>query len=101
MPMPPYPIYCYSSGCKSLAVYKIASRWSDGLSSELKTYGLCCESCLSAWFQKSRQKQMQCKLATGETLDPAGIYHLVAGERDQRLHRLPELEERLRTGVSA
>lgn len=99
MPMPPYLIHCYTKGCKNLAVYKIAARWSDGLASELKTYGLCCETCLPAWFQKSRQKQMQCKLTTGETLDPAGIYFLAAGERDRRLARVPELEEKLRQGA--
>jgi len=99
MPMPPYPIYCYTTGCKHLAVYKIAARWSDGMASELKTYGLCCEPCLPAWFQKSRQKQMQCKLTAGETLEPAGVYHLEAGERDRRLPRMPDLEERLRHGA--
>ena len=26
MPMPPYPIYCYTPGCKNLASYKIAGR---------------------------------------------------------------------------
>ena len=98
MLMPPYPVLC-SGCCDRLAQFKIASCWSDGVTQELKTYGLCCEACLPTWFQKSRQKQMQCKLTTGETLDPAGIYHLEAGERDRRLPRMPELEEKLRQGA--
>ena len=99
MAMPPYPIYCYTKGCKNLATHKIAARWSDGVAAELKTYGLCCEVCLPAWFQKSRQKQMQCRLSPGETLEPAGIYHLQAGQRDRGLSRMPELEEKLRQGA--
>lgn len=98
MPMPPFPIYCYTKDCKNLAEYKIAARWSDGRTSELKTYGLCCHPCLSAWFKRSRQKQMQCRLAPGETLEPAGVYHLEHGHRDRQLSRLVDLEEKLRSG---
>ncbi len=92
MPMPPYPIYCYTKGCRNLAVYKIAARWSDGVIAELKTYGLCCADCLSDWFRKSRAKQAACRLAAGETIEPCGIYRLQRGARDQQLHRLAELE---------
>jgi hypothetical protein len=99
MPMPAYPIYCYTKGCKHLAVYKIAARWSDGVRSELKNYGLCCEECLPAWFRQSRQKQMQCRLTAGESLEPAGIYHMQHGERDKALPRMPEIEEKLRSGA--
>ena len=53
MPMPPYPIYCYTQGCKNLASYKIAGRWSDGVQSELKTYSLCCADCLPACFRSA------------------------------------------------
>ena len=99
MPMPTYPLICYQPHCGRPAVYKIAARWSDGRQSELKTYGLCCEACLPAWFRKSRQKQMQCRLTAGETLEPAGIYHLEPGQRDRVLPRLPDLEDRLRREV--
>jgi hypothetical protein len=95
MPMPPYPIYCYTPGCGQLAVYKIAARWSDGLTHELKTYSLCCAQCLPAAFQRSRQKQASCRLAPGETLEPPGIYRLERGRRDQELERLVQLEEEL------
>src|SRR5712692_3914508 len=95
MPMPPYPIYCYSKGCKNLAVYKIAGRWSDGVVSELKTYGLCCVDCLPAWFRQRRSKQAACRLTTGESLEPPGIYSLQRGQRDQKLQRVEELEKQL------
>jgi len=95
MPMPSYPIYCYSRGCGRPAEYKIAARWSDGITQELKTYSLCCAECLPDWFHRSRQKQAACRLAPGETLAKPGIYALKHGSRDQALVRLAELEEQL------
>jgi hypothetical protein len=95
MPMPPYPIYCYTKDCPNLAVYKIAASWSDGVTSELKTYALCCADCLPNWFRQSRAKQAACRLTTGETLEPPGIYRLERAQRDRQLTRLPELEAQL------
>jgi hypothetical protein len=98
MPTFSYPIHCYTPGCKRPAVYKIAARWSDGLTEELKTYALCCAECLPESFRRSRQKQAACRLAPGETLEPPGVYRLARGQRDQQLHRLPELEAELAAG---
>jgi hypothetical protein len=95
MPMPPYQLYCYTKDCKNPAQYKIAAKWSDGVVSELKTYGLCCDDCLSKWFLRGRERYQACKLIPGETLDPPGIYRLERGHRDQVLPRLSELEERV------
>jgi hypothetical protein len=93
--MPSYPLYCYTRGCGRLAVYKIAARWSDGVTQELKTYALSCAECLKEWFQRSRAKQTACRLAPGETLEPPGIYTLERGRRDAQINRLPDLEARL------
>jgi hypothetical protein len=93
--MPSYPIYCYRKGCGRLAVYKIAARWSDGVTEELKTYALCCEDCLPDWFRLSRAKQSTCRLVARETLEAPGIYSLQRGQRDRQLRRLPDLEEKL------
>ena len=95
MPMPPYPILCYTRGCGRPALYKIAARWSDGVTHELKTYALCCTDCLSDWFRRSRQKQAACRLAKGEKLDPPGIFSLERGRRDAQISRLSDLEEQL------
>lgn len=92
-----YPIHCYGKDCKRLATYKIAARWSDGLTEELKTYNLSCEECLPALFRLSRDKQRACRLAPGEVLDPPGIYGLEHGRRDRQLQRLPDLEKTLGT----
>ena len=95
MPMPSYSVYCSTKGCKHLALYKIAARWSDGIESELKTYGLCCQDCLPRWFQQCREKHRQCRLTEKETLDAPGVYQLQRGQRDLSLSRLPELEQQL------
>src|ERR1700747_518185 len=78
--MSSYPIYCYTPDCGQLAVYKIAARWSDGLTEELKTYSLCCEECLPSLYAQSREKQKVCRLAARETLETPGIYRLQHGQ---------------------
>jgi hypothetical protein len=93
--MPPYPILCYEPGCGVPAAYKIAARWSDGLTSELKTYGLACEQHLPAWFRWSLERQASCRRAKDEILERPGIYLLGRGRRDVQLIRLAELEEQL------
>jgi hypothetical protein len=98
--MPPYPIYCYRKGCGKPAIYKIAARWSDGITEELKTYALSCEECLPEWFRHSLEKQRACRLAARETLEPPGIYLLQHGHRDRQLQRLKEKEHALTSGPS-
>jgi hypothetical protein len=93
MPMPPYPLHCYRPGCGEQAVYKIAARWSDGVTQELKTYALTCPACLAALYRRSRAQQRVCRLAPGETLDVPGIYELARGRRDHQLVRRPDLEQ--------
>jgi hypothetical protein len=93
--MPPYPILCYRRGCGRSAAYKIAARWSDGVTQELKTYALSCAECLPEWFRLSQAKQKACRQAPGESLEPPGIYHLERGQRDRQLQRLQDLEQQL------
>jgi hypothetical protein len=96
MPMPPYPLYCFTPGCGQPAVYKIAARWSDGVTEELKTYFLCCVACLPESFRRCCEKQAACRLVAGEILEVPGIYQLARGQRDRHLQRLPDLEQTLR-----
>jgi hypothetical protein len=97
MPLPGYTICCCTSGCPNRAVCKIASRWSDGLTEELKTYALCCRDCLAAAFRDSVRKQAACRLAEGEVLEAPGIYQLERGRRDAALVRLHDLEQQVRS----
>jgi hypothetical protein len=95
MPMPPYPVLCYWPGCGRSAVYKIAARWNDGETEELKTYSLCCESCLAELYLRAKRKQAACRLAPGESLAVPGIYQLARGRHDNQLTRRSDLEEEL------
>ncbi|HZT82749.1 MAG TPA: hypothetical protein VFA26_21140 [Gemmataceae bacterium] len=95
MPMRPYPVLCYTPGCGRPAVYKIAARWSDGVTEELKTYGLACADCLAGWFRRSRERQAACRRAPGEVLEAPGIYEWASGKRDRELVRRPDLERQL------
>ncbi|HZV04325.1 MAG TPA: hypothetical protein VE999_04475 [Gemmataceae bacterium] len=90
-----YPVRCYTRGCNELAVYKIAARWSDGVTQELKTYALSCPACLAETFRRSRAKQAACRLAPGETLESPSIYELTHGRRDSQLVRRDDLEQQL------
>ena len=98
MPMPPYPVLCYAPGCTALAVSKVAARWSDGLTSELKTYSLSCEKCLPTLFSQAKVNRDRCRLAAGESLDVPAIFKLARGERDHDLSRCENLEEQLTDG---
>ena len=95
MPMSPYPVICYTPGCGAPAVFKIAARWSDGSTHELKTYALTCPECLAASFAAAVAKRAACRLTIGETLDAPGVYELVRGSRDRSLTRRPDLESQL------
>jgi hypothetical protein len=92
MPMPPYPVICYTADCSNPAAYKIAARWSDGVTHELKTYYLACAACLPKLYASAVTKRAACRLAPGETLEKPGIYELNRGERDKALKRRPDLE---------
>lgn len=95
MPLSSYVIRCSAPGCEQPAVYKIAGRWSDGVTQELKTYALTCSACLATSFHRGRDKQAACRLAPGETLESPGIYELTRGRRDPQLHRRDDLEQQL------
>jgi len=95
MPMTRYPVCCYGAGCTAPAEFKVAARWSDGTTQELKTYSLACARCLRDLYAAARVKRAACRLARGESLDEPGIYVLRHGGRDQSLERREELERAL------
>ena len=95
MSMPPYPVMCYAAGCPHPAAFKIAARWSDGVTDELKTYYLACPACVPRLFASAVAKRAACRLASGETLDEPGVYELTRGGRDKQLKRRTDLEDQL------
>lgn len=90
--MPPYPVLCHAAGCDRPAAFKIAARWSDGLTRELKTYSLVCPDCVRAMLADARDRQRDCRLVPGESTEPVGVYELVPGQRDRELARRDDLE---------
>ena len=90
--MPPYPVNCCANGCPRQAAFKIAARWSDGVTRELKTYFLACTECLPELYRKARVKKAECRLAQGETLGDPEVFEMTRGRRDRELVRRPELE---------
>jgi hypothetical protein len=101
MPFPAYRIGCYGKGCDREAIFKIASRWSDGLTEELKTYSLCCAECLRDQYRLSLGKQSRCRLAAEEILDAPAIYQLKRGARDRELDRLRSREAEILAEIEA
>jgi hypothetical protein len=99
--MPTYPVSCHRRGCGHPALFKIAARWSDGITEELKTYALSCDQCLPTWYRQSCAKQTACRRAPGEILESPGIYRLARGRRDAQLERLVNLELQLGGASSA
>src|SRR5258708_4631422 len=88
-----YPITCTQPGCPRLAVYKIAARWSDGATEELKTYALCCAKCLSEVFRQSVQKNAAWRRVRGEAGERPGFFRLPTGRRDPQFQRCPEFKK--------
>jgi hypothetical protein len=82
-----YPVMCQTRGCVAPATRKVASAWSDGQTTELKTYALCCDSCLAEWYERAIDSWRTCRLTVGERLDRPGIY-----ERFPVSSRRPDLE---------
>jgi len=90
--LPAYRVACYAPGCANEAVYKIAARWSDGVTSELKTYFLACESCLPELYRVAKVKKAACRLAAGESLGEPQVFEMNRGRRDRELVRRAEFE---------
>jgi hypothetical protein len=95
-----YQVKCQTNGCETPAIYKVAATWSDGHTTELKTYALCCSNCLAYWYQQACRKQASCRLAAGETLEVPGIYELAPHQRDRDLQRRHDLETACRCALT-
>lgn len=93
MPMSAYPVMCYAAGCGAPALYKVAAKWSDGTTAELKTYSLACGGCLPKLLAAARERRAACRLGVGETLESPAVYELARGGRDRALSRRADLEE--------
>lgn len=71
-----YPIACQS--CGAPALYKIASRWTDDHTSELKTYALSCAACVESSLIDALRRRNACRTDPGERIDPPEVFELEA-----------------------
>jgi len=65
--------------CGKPATWKVAGVWSDGLTTELKTYALCCETCLPQAWRTACLKQAVCRVDVGETIVGPHAYRRTSG----------------------
>jgi hypothetical protein len=90
-------VRCCHAECREPASYKIAARWSDGRSAELKTYGFACSEHVGAVFRDSEQRRREYTPSPGESIEEIAIYRYDPAKRDRLLQRLWGLEENYRS----
>jgi hypothetical protein len=90
-------VRCSLPDCREPAAYKIAAQWSDGKTSELKTYGFACSTHLGPVFRDAEARREDYRPCPGETLEEIAIYKFEQGKRDRQLQRLWGLEENYRS----
>jgi hypothetical protein len=92
-----YVVPCSHPDCRQPASYKIAARWSDGQSAELKTYGFSCSEHLGSVFREAEQRRSDYMPSPSESIEELAIYRHEPGKRDRFLQRLWGLEENYRS----
>ncbi|QEH33627.1 hypothetical protein OJF2_21310 [Aquisphaera giovannonii] len=90
-------VTCSHPYCSDAAAYKVASRWSDGTFSELKTFGFACPDHLEDVFREAEERILDYTLCPGEVIEEIAIYRFESGKRDRQLQRLWGLEENYRS----
>jgi hypothetical protein len=90
-------VLCSMPDCEEPATFKIASPWSDGRYSELKTYGFACFDHLGEILHDAEARWLDYEPVKGETVEDIGIYRFEPGKGDRHLVRERGLEEHYRS----
>ncbi len=90
-------VRCSVAGCEETAAYKIAAPWSDGVFTELKSFGFACADHLGSCFRGAEDRKRHYEPTPGEAVGEIGIYKFEQGKRDKQLQRLSGLEENYRS----
>lgn len=69
-----YQVFCQRCGLP--ARLKVASRWTDGHTSELKTYALVCHACVEPALAEARTRREACHTDHNESIAPPEIFDL-------------------------
>lgn len=80
---------CHVVGCQSGPRYKLAAPWTNGASSELKSYGLTCEEHLPERLARARASRAGLVLGEGEYVGEVAVYRFEPGRRDADLATVP------------
>ncbi len=86
-------VTCDVPGCGEPATHKVASRWTDGRFTELKTYGFACTNHVGDICSEAEIRWLDYEPVPGESVGAIGIYHYQPGKTDRQFHRDYELEE--------
>ena len=70
---------CGTPGCGELAEYKIAANWSAGRFSELKTYGLACETHQAQVYREALRRRKIHPPSAEEAQGEIGVYRFEKG----------------------
>ncbi|MCY2938819.1 MAG: hypothetical protein NTV55_10735 [Planctomycetota bacterium] len=90
MNIPRYRVSCESCGVE--ASLKIASSWTNGDTTELKTYAIVCPTCLPAALRGARNRHAACAVASGERVELPAVFELAMGRPSHCLLRRADLE---------
>lgn len=90
-------VRCCYPGCGEPAAYKLGAQWTDGVYSELKSYGHSCSEHLGVAFREAEARWRKSIPAPGESVEEVAIFRYDPGKRDKQLQRLWGLEENYRT----
>jgi hypothetical protein len=85
-------VVCSKPRCGKPASYKIASPWSYGQFSELKSYGLACSDHFGDAYRDAQARSKLHSPSDEETVGEIGLYRYEKGKRDKELERLGGLE---------
>ncbi|WP_422924586.1 hypothetical protein [Singulisphaera sp. PoT] len=86
-------VLCSKPGCGAHATHKIASPWSDGRFSELKTYGFACPDHVGDVLRSAETRWLNYEPVPGEAVHDIGIYRASTGKQAPRWERDPDMEE--------
>ncbi|WP_435007608.1 hypothetical protein P12x_004873 [Tundrisphaera lichenicola] len=71
-----YATACSIAGCEDRPRFKVAASWSYGPLTELKNYGLACESHREAVLDRARQNLESLAVGDDETVGPVEAHEL-------------------------
>ena len=83
-------VTCGTPGCGGPAEYKVAANWSAGRFSELKTYGLACESHRAQTYKDALRRRKIHPPSAEESQGEIAVFRFEKGKSDRELEESAE-----------